>query len=853
MRKTLLFALALMCGTAIFAQQVRPAASGDIYRRLCQLNNLTNVLYVAAHPDDENTRLLAWLANTQHIRTAYLSLTRGDGGQNILGSEQSQALGLIRTHELMEARNIDGAEQFFTSAIDFGFSKTSDETFKHWDENQLTADVVSVMRQYRPDVVICRFPPNAMAGHGQHAASAILAAKAYKAVGDKTQYTDIPYPAWQPKRLLFNAYRFGDRSTITAGQFIQPVGDYLPFLGMGTGELAGISRSIHRSQGAGTPSVPGIQKEYFQLIGGDTLTQSLFDGIDITWGRVGRKDIGDDIKKIIDSYDQQHPDASIPALLAVRKKIVVVKDEYWRKQKLQEIDALILSCSGFLAELYAKQPVAVAGAQLPFVLHTIARSATPVILKSINWINETESPNIIISKDSLIEYNRTVTIPANIPVTQPYWLVANNEQAGSYTISNRSLLGLPETPNNLNISLQLQIGDATFTVPVPLSYKKLDPTRGDVVEQLRIVPAVVLDFATNVAIINTPSRPLQVQAEATSGAKARLMNSNRSTIVTPFNAENNSVQLSVHITPYQNISGATLAVTNGQKTITTVSNLDLQANNDTNINITLTAEQLGNGNNGSYILTANITANGKTYDKAQHIIQYTHIPTLQYFTTPTVKVLRGDWQVTARRIGYIDGAGDYAPTLLRLAGLQVDILKADDMVNADNLKKYDAILTGIRAVNVEKHMAGWMPVLLQYVHNGGTLVMQYNTLQDLSTTHMGPYPFTLANKRVTEEDAAVTLLQPGHRLLTHPNKISQDDFKDWVQERGLYFAGQWDKNYLPLFRMNDTGEDPLDGCTLYTTYGKGHYVYTTLSFSRQLPAGNTGAIRLLMNMLSAGK
>ena len=325
------------------AQQLRSATSAQIYHELNQLKNLTNVLYLAAHPDDENTRMLAWLVNDQHIPTAYLSLTRGDGGQNILGPQLGPALGLIRTHELLEARKLDGgAGQYFTRAIDFGYSKTAEETFKHWNEETLTGDVVWVMRQFRPDVIICRFPPNEQAGHGQHAASAILAHKAFKVAGDKNSYKDqFKYvEPWQPKRIFFNAYRFGSRNTTSEDQFKIEVGQYNSLLGMGYGELAGISRSIHRSQGAGTRSTPGIQTEYLDLVDGEPVTNSMFDGIDITWGRIGRKDIGEKVNAIIKAYDFTHPEKSLPALLALYKEVKNVKNNDWKYRKLKELEAL---------------------------------------------------------------------------------------------------------------------------------------------------------------------------------------------------------------------------------------------------------------------------------------------------------------------------------------------------------------------------------------------------------------------------------------------------------------------------------------------------------------------------------
>jgi LmbE family N-acetylglucosaminyl deacetylase len=805
-----------------YAQQIRPATSGFIYHEIEQLKHLTNVLYVAAHPDDENTRLLAWLVNDRNYRTAYFSLTRGDGGQNILGSEQGEALGLIRTHELMEARKIDGAEQYFSRAIDFGFSKTYQETFRHWNQYLLDFDAVWVMRKYRPDVVICRFPPDTRAGHGQHAASAIVAAKAFRLAGDKMQYTEQLkyYPAWQPKRLLFNSFRFGDRNTTSEDQFKLKVGQYIPSLGIGAGELAGLSRSVHKSQGAGTPSVPGVQMEYFKLVDGDTLSNSLFDGIDITWGRVNRPDIAQDIDAIASDFDYRHPDKSIPALLAVRKKIMAVTDEYWRTEKLGEINKLILDCTGLLAELYAKQPQAVAGARLPFTLHIIARSHTPVEVTGIGWGDGDTTTNMALTQDTLMTIEHSITIPAGQPLTQPYWLANTHPEKDLFAIPNDTLLGLPETPNDLVSVLHLRVGGERIDVNVPLSYKKLDPVKGDVVEQLRIVPDATVAFSNSLLVT----------------------------------AKDGSAQADIRLHAFKEIHDAMLTISGNMKgDIAVIKGLNLPTGTDTLISITVPPSVSAAKGKDDLYLYAELAAGGKTYNRTQHTIQYNHLPTLQYFTQPYAKVLRANWKCTVKHIGYIEGAGDYIPTFLRLAGLDVDVLKEGDLAAASKLKKYDAIIVGIRAVNVEKRMAYWLPVLMQYAQNGGTLVMQYNTLQDLSTTKMGPYPFKISDQRVTEENAKMTLTDPKDRLLNYPNKITDSDFDGWVQERGLYFVADHDSHYKTLFSMHDDGEQPLDGGTIYTRTGKGYYIYTSLSFFRQVPAGNKGAIRLLMNMLSAGK
>lgn len=811
----ILFLFSLTAG----AQQLRPASSATIYHEIAQLGNLTNVLYVAAHPDDENTRLLAWLVNDRHIRAAYLSLTRGDGGQNLLGSEQGAALGLIRTHELMEARKIDGAEQFFTRAVDFGFSKTHEETFRHWTRETLTGDAVQVMRRFRPDVVICRFPPDTMAGHGHHAASAIIAELAFRATGDKTQYpAQLKYhDAWQPKRLLFNAFKFGNRNTTSEDQFKLQVGQYVPALGMGVGELAGQSRSVHKSQGAGTPSVPGVQTEYFKLVAGEACSTSLFDGIDITWGRVGRADIGEEVAKIAQQFSFQRPDASIPSLLAVRKKITQVKDDFWRTQKLQEIDRAILHCAGVMAELTTKQPQAVRGETLPFTMRVIARTAASnVTVTGIRWGGSDSTMNLRLSGDTLYAFDHSITIPANTPITQPYWMEKAGIDDANYYMPADTTAGLPETLNRLFATVKLLVSGEEFSMQVPLSFKKLDPVKGDVVEQLRIVPDGTVAFSNELLIA----------------------------------AADGSVNGAIRVHAYTDINSAYLSVVSDAVPgpLLELQGFSLRKGADSLIQVRVAPRKELEGKD-HHLIPMLATPNSATL----HLIQYDHLPTLQYFSNPVATVLSRTWKCSVKKIGYVEGAGDNLPSILRQAGLEVDILKEGDFASASALAKYDAIITGIRAVNAEKRMAQWLPMLLQYAENGGTLVMQYNTLQDLSTTKLGPYPMTLSQKRVTEEDAPVTFTAPTHRLLNYPNKISSEDMGGWVQERGLYFPSEWDNKYETILSMNDQGEQPLTSSTLYTKTGKGHYVYTSLSFSRQLPAGKKGAIKLLMNMISVGK
>ncbi|MCB0700734.1 MAG: PIG-L family deacetylase [Chitinophagales bacterium] len=804
-----------------FAQQLRPSNSAQIYHELNQLKYLTNVLYFAAHPDDENTRMLAWLVNEKHIPTAYLSLTRGDGGQNILGPHLGASLGLIRTHELLEARKIDGAQQFFTRAVDFGYSKTAEETFNHWDNTQLTDDAVWIIRKFRPDVIICRFPPDERAGHGQHAASAIIAKSAFNAAGDNNMFPEHfkYYTKWQPKRILFNAYRFRSANTTSDDQFKQDVGQYNPLLGMGYGELAGISRSIHRSQGAGTRSVPGVQAENFELVDGADLKESLFDGIDISWNRINRQDIGKKIDNIIAKYDLKQPELILPELIALYKDISTVEDEYWKNRKLTEVKNLILHCSGFMAEVYTDNPEAVRGEQVPLTINFIARSgATPVKVLNYSVAGKDTTTDKTLPNDGLITYETSILIPENTYNTEPYWLRSAQPDDAHYPVPDEEYKGMPNTPCMFNATVNMQVGDLPLTLDVPVSYKTLDATHGDVVEQLRIVPDVILNFTSAFYL-----------------AKA-----------------DRSFTTGVHIHANKAMNNVTLSVYNDMLN-REVNNINLKEGTDTTIIVHFEGPYVASKSIADAIMFAAITKpDGETYGQQQILIKYEHLPTLQFFTAASSKMLIKTWECKAKRIAYIEGAGDNVSEVLRFAGLEVDILKPAD-ITLKNLQQYDAVMVGIRAINTVDEAPIFMPILLEYTKNGGTLVMQYNTSHRLKTEDIGPYPLSLSRDRVTEEMARVALLNREHRLMTYPNKINELDFANWVQERGLYFADKWDEHYTPLFSMNDKGEEPLKGSTLYTPYGKGHYIYTSLSFFRQLPAGNHGAVRLLCNFLSVGK
>ena len=830
--------------TLLSAQQIRPLPSAKIYGELIKLKSLTSVLYVAAHPDDENTRLLSWLATGRHIRTAYMSITRGDGGQNILGSEQGAALGLIRTYELLEARKLDGAEQFFGRAVDFGFSKTSEETFKQWDRVELIADVVRAIRYFKPDLVICRFPKDSNAGHGQHSASAIIAEDAVKYCNGTLELPSADlarieesasrngfkelYGDWKPHSLMFNALRFGSRNTIVAGMFKLDVGQYDPALGMGYGELAGISRSLHKSQGAGTPSTPGVQPEFFATLIGEPPTKSLFDGIDTTWSRVGRPDIATDIDVVLTAFDTQHPERSVDALLKIRHKVKEVKDKHWREQKLSEIDKVIVSCIGLTADATVNVPTVAeyatdslqvtvrltmrAGKPVKVLLQNLyelitAHVADDVVLSGLG-ASSTPPVEVTCEHDSLKVISNKFVNHSN--VSEPYWLKGRYSWKLSALFKAGDIFPATDRRDNLCYLTAMVLNGDTIETRLQIRYKKLDPLRGDVFEELRTVPPVSIEPITQVVAGST--MPI----------------------------------IKVRLRAFEEVKNGRLKVMDGNNVLASIDDVSLHAQTDTMISIKTPVTK-------NATLLVHFDVKGSTYQDQVRTINYEHIPTLQYLEPAEVKVITELVAFNAKRIAFIAGAGEFAPEMLRSLGISVDEISDETILKTSELLKYDAVLVGIRAINTNKNMKYLMPALMSYVEQGGTLVMQYNTLQTMSTKDLGPYPLPLANKRVTEEDAQVRIIKPANSIMTKPNVITEKDFEGWVQERGLYFPFEYDSRYESILSMNDTNEAPLTGSLLYAKYGKGHYVYCALSLFRQLPAGVPGAMKLFANMLSLGR
>jgi LmbE family N-acetylglucosaminyl deacetylase len=824
MKRLSILIILLLSGSLVFSQTAPPSDLVTIEQNFKKLNVLGSVLYVAAHPDDENTRLLAYLAQEKHYRTGYLSLTRGDGGQNLIGNEQGEQLGLIRTQELLAARRMDGAEQFFSRANDFGFSKGPGETLKIWDKEKVLSDVVWVIRKFRPDVIICRFPTTGEGGHGHHTASAILAQEAFTAAADPNRFPEqLKYvQVWQAKRLLWNTFSFGSINTTSPDQFKIDVGVYNPIIGKGYGEIAAESRSNHKTQGFGSAKQRGEAVEYFKTILGDAPKTDLMDGVNTTWGRVDAENISTELSAIRKDFDVDHPDKSVPALVNLLGKVENVKDDYWRGLKIKELDNLIVACTGLWFEAYVNQPIYAIGdsANVSVQLyspHTL--NFNPIKIGLAGDTNDddfgldmTSIDGPFLQAGKLINENLGKLLLKKI--SQPYWLI-NKHAIGTYMLDNDTLAGNPENPDKPKISFTFKVGDnQSIHIEREIMYKHVDPARGELYEPLVIAPPVTANVSDKDYIFNS-NKPQSVEVKLKSFTTA-------------------SGSISIKPVDGWKISPDKIDFTDKKK------------GDEWSVNFTV---EPTDSKPKSSIFQALVSANGKEFSMGIKTIAYNHIPTITYFPPAQANLINIDLKIAGKKIGYLAGAGDQMPDALRQVGYDVHMLTEAEIMNGD-LSVYDAIITGVRAFNVNERIPFEQPKLMEYVKNGGNLVVQYNNNVGVLVSQIGPYPFRPVNQRVTDETAKITFLDPENPVLNYPNKINDADFDGWIQERGLYYVSDIDPKYQTPLAMNDPGEQPNKGSLIVTNYGKGRFVYTSLAFFRQLPAGVPGAYRLFVNLLS---
>ncbi|SFS87605.1 GlcNAc-PI de-N-acetylase [Zhouia amylolytica] len=835
MRKTILFLFAgLLFASNLIAQQPKKYNATEIFEAIQKLNFLGSALYIAAHPDDENTRLISYLSNDLKARTAYLSLTRGDGGQNLIGPELRELLGVLRSEELLAARRIDGGEQFFSRANDFGYSKHPDETLAIWNKEAVLSDVVWTIRNFRPDIIINRFDHRSPGTtHGHHTSSAMLSFEAYDLAANPDKFSDqLNYTApWQPKRLFFNTswWFYGSQENFEKADKTNllefEIGNYYPLRGVSNNEIAALSRSQHRSQGFGSMGSRGSQTEYLEFLKGDMPKDktNLFEGINTTWSRVKNGEaIGKILGKIEENFNFKDPSSHLPHLLNAYGHINKIEDDYWRALKLKEIKQIITACAGLYLEAVANDVSANPGDQITLSIEAINRSDSAIILKSIstNLNNSQQGLNTPLNNNEKQDIELEVVLPDTLSYTAPYWLTKKAE-LGMYMVKDQNLIGKPETPRALSVTFNL-VFDNSITLPIvkDVIYKYSDPAKGEVYQPFEILPPVAAAFENKVNIFSD-AQPKDISL------KVRAVKDNITGIIS-------------------------LDLPEGWEVHPAVINFNIKNKGEEKA-VTFNVTPPSNENVAT--IKPLVRINGDAYSGALTEIAYDHIPTQTVLMPSEAKVVRINIEKAGENIGYIVGAGDAVPESLQQIGYNVMTIAPED-INAENLKRFDAVVVGIRAYNIVDELKFKQSFLLEYVKQGGTVIVQYNTTWrggDFPVKNLAPYELKLSRDRVTDENSEVNIIAKNHSLINFPNKITQNDFNGWVQERGLYFPNQWGAEFSPILSMNDKGESAKKGSLLVAPYGKGYYIYTGLSFFRELPAGVPGAYKLFTNMLSIGK
>ena len=820
------FLLLVFISFSSFGQLRKQPDAAAIKLQLKKLTFLGSVLYVAAHPDDENTRAIAFFANDKLATTAYLSMTRGDGGQNLIGSEIRDQLGLIRTQELLSARQIDGGLQYFTRANDFGFSKRVTETFDIWNKDEILSDVVRIMREFKPDVILTRFPPDERAGHGHHTGSAVLAQEAFDLTNNPEFAPDQvkDFGTWQSKRLYTNTGRWWNQTINenTPGIVAVDLGTYNNLLGKSYSEIAADSRTQHKSQGFGSPGRRGEALEFFEYAKGEKAQKDFFEGINTSWTLVkGGERVQPLLDKAIKEFDEEKPFNSVSLLLQIRKEITSLESSVWKERKLVDVNRLIQDCLGLFVEVTSNNYWVAPGQPVTCSFEIINRSSIDVKLEAIksyelsmdtsaiiNLVNN--KPQIFKSKKSLL---------STLDYSDQYWLSAEHG-IGIFNVSNKDLIGKPENDPAATFMLSFLVNGERLEIRSPLLYKWTDPVKGELWRPFEIVPPVFVNLTERVLLFKDQN-PKDVFVLLKSSADKNL-----------------SGQLK-------------LSLPMGWRSEPTAQPFDLTKRGEEK---TLSFKVYPSKEEMSSSLTAVAEIDGKLFDLSVQTISYDHIPTQTLLPKASSKIVRVDLKKEGGLIGYIKGAGDDIPAALRNMGYEVWEMKNEE-VTAENLKKVDAVVLGIRTLNTNDRVRYFMPDLLNYVKAGGTMIVQYNTNNDfeIDKDKFSPFPLNISRDRVTEENSEVRILKPDHVVMNYPNKITTKDFEGWIQERGLYFPDTWDANFEAILSTNDTGEKARDGSLLVAKYGEGHYVYTGLSFFRELPEGVGGAYKLFANLASLSK
>ncbi len=817
--------LAIFVPLAVLGQKPKQMHPGEIKQGLKKLNVFGSMLYLAAHPDDENTGLIAYFANEELFNASYLSCTRGDGGQNLVGPEIRELLGIIRTQELLAARRTDGGQQFFTRANDFGYSKTADETLQIWDRDQVLSDIVWTIRKLKPDVIITRFPPDARAGHGHHTSSAVLGIEAFEIANDKSKFPEqLKYvEPWQPKRIVFNTHPFffsRNGQPFDSTRYVaMETGNFNPLLGKSYGEMSAHSRTNHKSQGFGSTGTRESHKEWMKLLAGEEFKENVFEDINTTSTRViGGDEYSNHVESAYLNFDAEQPWIILQDLVAAKKALAKINDNHWRTIKEKEITNLIRAVSGLYMEVKASDYSYTPGDSISLSVEVVNRSSAEITLSSLNFGNlggKTELKQQLKDNNPFLFDKKTV-LSANQPYSQPYWLVGNSS-LGMYRVDDQLKRGLPENEPALNVEATVLIDGQYFDYELPIIYKRNDPVGGEQYRPLEIGPPVTLNIEEKVYVF--------------AGNEARE-------VVVKIKSNKNDLMGSVSLDLPKGWKSSPAKID---------FSMDLKgAEQNISFQVWPPSKQ------SSADIRAVAEVGGSNYNKSLVSIQYDHIPTQTLYPTSFARLVKLDIDRRGQNIGYLAGAGDEIPASLEQIGYRVWELN-DEEIADEKLAGFDAIILGVRAYNTVDRLKFYQPKLMKYVENGGTMIVQYNTSRRMVTDEISPYPMTVGRDRVSVEEAEIRVLKPDHEVLNFPNKITQADFDNWVQERGLYFPSEWDDKFDAILSSNDPGEDPKDGGLLVAKFGKGYYIYSGYSWFRQLPAGVPGAYRIFTNMISIGK
>ena len=827
MRRALGCSLGLWIGAAGAAVgQFTPPGTGGVAAlagALKQLGANKRVLVIGAHPDDEDTELLAILSRGMGVRAAYLSLSRGEGGQNLIGPELGPELGIIRTEELLAARQLDGARQFFTRAYDFGFSKTADETFRFWPRDSLLVDVLAVIRRFRPQIVVSIFSGTPRDGHGQHQVAGIVARQAFETLRDSS---------WGPVKLYRAAWSDTGATTLRLDG-----GALDPLAGRSYHQIAMAGRSRHRSQDMGQferagPSVDRLAfVEWRDGRRGTKDGDGLFAGVDtVLHGRARYVALLDSARVRL---NPSRPAAIVPLLVRALRELGRGTVGETDAEQRESLEHALAAAAGVAIDGFVDDGIVIPGERLEVEATVWNAGAGGVTLDGIDvtappgWkVERLDAATSPVPQGALATRRFAVTVAPDAPRSQPYFL--RHPLAGGlydWTGTPADWRGLPFEPSLVEMAARLTIAGQPVTLRREVVYRYRDQGIGEV--RRPIVVTQPFDVAVTPDLVVWP-------IDGAAGGPRHFT-------ITVTNRARGPAATQVVVTPPSGWAAAP------------AESLSFQREDEAK-SLTVTVALPPGARPGVYALQAAAVTAGERKEGALAVIDYPHIRPRPVAHASTAELRAARIALPAvTRVGYVRGASDRVPEALQAVGVPLELLGPDTLARGD-LSRYDAIVIGSRAYEVDAALVASNGRLLDYARTGGLVIVQYQQYPFVNG-NFAPYRLSIArpHDRVTDETAPVTERDAAHRVFHVPNEIGPDDWAGWVQERGLYFAHDWDAAYTPLLETHDPGEPPLVGGLLVAAVGQGTYVYTGLSFFRQLPAGVPGAYRLFANLLALAK